>query len=152
MKTMIRSLALCLALSLSSPVFAGADDVAVEKPWARASIGMSRPGAAYMTIHNSGNESVTLTGLRSDIAMMVEVHRTTIRDDGASSMSPAGDIVIAPGEAVVLEPGGLHAMLMKLRAPMKKGTTFPLTLVFGDGGEVTLDVPIHGIGARGPGG
>ena len=54
------------------------------------------------------------------------------------------------GESVALEPGGLHAMLMRLQEPMTEGETFPLTLLFDDGGEVTVEVTILGIAARGP--
>lgn len=65
-------------------------------------------------------------------------------------MDSAGEIDIPPGETVVLEPGGLHAMLMQLQRPMTKGDSFALTLIFSDGGEVSVDVPILGIAAQGP--
>jgi len=65
-------------------------------------------------------------------------------------MTPMGDIEIAPDEAVALEPGGLHVMLMQLSRPMIEGETFALTLVFADGDEATVEVPILGIAARGP--
>lgn len=124
--------------------------VVVEDAWARASIGMNRPGAAYMTVRNMGEDTVILTGLRTDLAMMPEIHLTSTNDQGVSSMTPAGEIEIAPGEVAALEPGGLHAMLMRLSRPMVEGETFALTLVFGDGDEITVDVPILGIAARGP--
>ena len=124
--------------------------VVVEEAWSRASIGTNRPGAAYMTIRNTGDETKVLAGLRTDLAMMPEIHLTSTNDQGVSSMSPAGEIEIAPGDAVALEPGGLHAMLMRLQRPMVKGETFSLTLVFADGGKVSVEVPILGIAARGP--
>ncbi len=124
--------------------------VVVEEAWSRASIGTNRPGAAYMTIRNTGDETKVLAGLRTDLAMMPEIHLTSTNDQGVSSMSPAGEIAIAPGDAVALEPGGLHAMLMRLQRPMVKGEIFSLTLVFADGCEVTVEVPILGIAARGP--
>ena len=141
---------LMLPFMLATSAMAGSADVVVENAWARASIGTSRPGAAYMEVHNAGDEPVTLTGLRTDLAMMPEVHRTATDEQGVSSMSPAGQIVIAPGETVAFEPGGLHAMLMQLQRPMEEGETFPLTLTFSDGGETTVEVPILGIAARGP--
>lgn len=139
-------LAACVAL----PMLAGSEDVLVEDAWSRASIGVNRPGAAYMTVRNNGNVAVTLTGIRTDLAMMPQIHRSATNDQGTSSMTPAGEIEIAPGDAVALEPGGLHAMLMRLQRPMVKGETFSLTLVFADGGEVTVEIPILGIAARGP--
>ena len=141
---------LMLRFMLATSAMAGSADVVVENAWARASIGTSRPGAAYMEVHNAGDEPVTLTGLRTDLAMLPEVHRTATDEQGVSSMSPAGQIVIAPGETVAFEPGGLHAMLMQLQRPMEEGETFPLTLTFSDGGETTVEVPILGIAARGP--
>ena len=141
---------LMLRFMLATSAMAGSADVVVENAWARASIGTFRPGAAYMEVHNAGDEPVTLTGLRTDLAMLPEVHRTATDEQGVSSMSPAGQIVIAPSETVAFEPGGLHAMLMQLQRPMEEGESFPLTLTFSDGGETTVEVPILGIAARGP--
>ena len=146
-----RGLAVILLLSgLSAPAFADSEDVIVENAWSRASIGVNRPGAAYLTVRNTGNEAVTLTGLATPLAMMPEIHETKTNANGVSSMTPAREMTIDAGKSVALEPGGLHAMLMKLQNPMIEGETFPLTLTFSDGGEVTVEVPILGIAARGP--
>lgn len=152
MKTVLYGLmaASMFASSTATPVEAGSEDVVVEDAWARASIGVNRPGVAYMTISNTGDEAVILTGLRTDLAMMPDIHQTSTNADGVSSMAPAGEIEIAPGESVSLEPGGLHAMLMRLQRPMAKGESFSLTLDFSDGGEIVVEVPILGIAARGP--
>ena len=130
---------------------AGSRDLVVESAWSRASIGTQRPSAAYMTIRNTGTEAVRLIGLRTDLAMMPQVHRTTISKQGVSSMAPAGEVEIGPGAAVALKPGGLHAMLMQLTRPMTKGKSFTLTLVFSDGDEIAVNVPILSLAARGPG-
>ncbi|MBO9448248.1 MULTISPECIES: copper chaperone PCu(A)C [Ruegeria] len=135
---------------LSAPVLAGGDDVVVEDAWSRASIGTNRPGAAYMTIRNTSDEVVTLTSIRTDLAMMPEIHQTSTNAEGVSSMAPAGELEIAPGGSVALEPGGLHAMLMRLQRPMTEGESFALTLIFADGAEKTVNIPIFGIAARGP--
>ncbi|PTC00052.1 hypothetical protein C9975_09645, partial [Thalassospira xiamenensis] len=73
---------------LSVPALAGPEDVVVENAWSRASIGMNRPGAAYMTIRNAGDEPVTLIGLKTPLAMMPEIHETKTNAEGVSSMSP----------------------------------------------------------------
>lgn len=143
-------IALMVGLGAAMPALAGSEDIVVEDAWSRASIGVSRPGAAYMTIRNDGSEAVTLVGIRTDLAMMPEVHETSTNDEGVSSMSPAGDIEIGAGGSVSLKPGGLHAMLMRLQRPMTKGDSFSLILDFSDGSAVTVNVPILGIAARGP--
>lgn len=43
---------------------------------------------------------------------------------------PSCLVDLQPGEAAVLRPGGLHVMLIGLRAPLKEGEKFPLTLTF----------------------
>ena len=152
MKTVVYGLmaALMFASNAAMPAIAGYEDIVVEDAWARASIGVNRPGAAYMTMRNTGDEAVTLTGLRTDLAMMPDIHQTSTNAEAVSSLAPAGEIEIAPGEAVSLEPGGLHAMLMRLQRPMAEGENFSMTLDFSDGGEITVEVPILGIAARGP--
>jgi len=135
---------------LAGTAWAEEPTVIVEDAWSRASIGMNRPGAAYMTIRNLGAETETLVGIRTDLAMMPEIHLSATNEQGVSTMTPMGDIEIAPDEAVALEPGGLHVMLMQLSRPMIEGETFALTLVFADGDEATVEVPILGIAARGP--
>ncbi|WP_375264237.1 copper chaperone PCu(A)C [Palleronia sp.] len=150
MKLPVAFSAVTFAFSLPATVFAGSSEITVEDAWARASIGISRPGAAYMTIRNTGDEAVILTGLSTELALMPDIHRSTTNEQGVTSMSPADDIEIPGGGAVVLEPGGLHAMLMQLQRPMKEGGSFDLTLEFSDGGKAQVEVPILDIAARGP--
>jgi copper(I)-binding protein len=49
-----------------------------------------------------------------------------------------------------MEPGDMHIMLMKLTKKLVEGESFPLTLTFENTGEMTIDVPILGIAAKGP--
>lgn len=124
-------------------------DLVIEAPWARASIGTSRPAAAYMTIRNDGPSSDILSGVETPVSAMAEVHKVEI-DDGVSSMGPAGAVAIPAGATVELAPGGLHVMLMKLRRPLEKGGDFALTLIFEKAGRLEVRVPIRGVGAMGP--
>ena len=152
MKSTVAAIALAFSVFVGLPTtsFAGSEDIVVEDAWARASIGINRPGAAYMTLRNTGTDPVTLVELETPIAMMPDIHETTTDANGVSSMGPVGEITIPAGGSVSLEPGGMHAMLMRLQTKMVEGETFPLTLTFADGGTLTVDVPILGIAARGP--
>ncbi|MCZ4273350.1 copper chaperone PCu(A)C [Maritalea porphyrae] len=150
MNVMVKSL-LAISVTLLSFVGTALAEVVAEDAWSRASIGMTRPGAAYMNIRNAGVETEVLIGLRTDLALKPEIHLSSINDKGVSSMLPAGEIEIAPGETIELKPGGLHVMLMGLQLPLMEGDTFLLTLLFADDDEVTVEIPIFGIAARGPG-
>lgn len=141
---------LAILAGLTGPGQAGSEDVVIADAWARATIGMSRPGAVYLTLRNTGEEAVTVTGLATPLAITSEIHQTTTNANGVSSMAPAGEITIATGGSIALEPGGLHAMLMQLQEPLTEGETLPLIVIFSDGGEVTVEVPILGFAARGP--
>lgn len=124
-------------------------DLVIEKPWARASIGTDRPAAAFMTIRNMGSAQDTLLAVSSSLSRMAEVHATSM-NNGVMRMAPAGEVTIpAEGEAL-LAPGGLHIMMMKLTAPLKKGETVQVTLTFKRAGEITVTAPIYGFGATGP--
>jgi len=148
--TTFTAIAFSVLVGLPTASVAGSEDIVVEDAWSRASIGTNRPGAAYMTLRNTGSDPVTLEGLETPLAMMPDIHGTKTDANGVSSMAAAGEITIPPGGSVSLEPGGLHAMLMRLQTQMVKGETFPLTLKFTDGGKLTVDVPILSIAARGP--
>lgn len=135
---------------LSEVALADSSAIVVKDAWARASIGVSRPGAAYMTILNTGQETVVLNGLSSDIAKKPSIHQTKTDSRGVSSMVPVSSVGIGPSQTLTLGPGSLHVMLMGLRASLNQGAEFSLTILFEDGGKKTVTVPILGIAARGP--
>ncbi len=55
-----------------------------------------------------------------------------------------GGLDLPAGKAVELKPGGYHVMLMDLKAPLEKGSTVPVTLIFKDakGAEVRQEVKL----------
>ncbi|MEX0582595.1 MAG: copper chaperone PCu(A)C, partial [Sneathiella sp.] len=65
------------------------------------------------------------------------------------SMMHMEELVIEPGETVMLKPGGFHIMLMGLKKPLTKGSEFPLTLTFARAGEITVPVHVKGAGNMG---
>ncbi len=128
---------------------ATAGDLVVERPWARASIGAERPGAAYLTVRNVGAADDALTAVETPAAHMAELHRTEMQD-GVASMTPVDRAPIPAGGEMTLAPRGVHVMLMMLTAPLKEGDSFPMALVFERAGRIEIDVPVHAIGSSGP--
>lgn len=141
---------LALAVLLAAPVSAADSGLRVEKTWARASIGTSRPAAAYVTIANGTDGAATLTAVSSPVSGHAAVHKT-VTENGVMKMLPAGPVEIPAGGRLVMKPGGLHIMLMELKRPIKKGTTLKLRLEFADGTTVDAEGPVMGPGAMGPG-
>ena len=145
------SILAALTAWIASHNLAIAEDVTVqvEGAWSRASILANRPGAAYMTITNNGDTLTTITSVKSEIAGKTEIHKSETKN-GIATMTPSGAIDINPKEAVVLEPGGLHIMLMKLSEKLNEGDRFYVTLIFDQTTEVRVEVPVLEFTARGP--
>ncbi len=120
----------------------------LEQPWARATPGQAKNGAAYMTIHNAGKADDRLLSAASDRATRVELHNH-VNKDGVMQMRQVDAIAVPAGSMAELKPGGLHVMLMGLKAPLKEGESFPLTLTFEQAGSTTVQVKIEAVGSMG---
>ena len=123
--------------------------IEIERAWSRASIGIDRPGVVYLTIRNTGAADDVLMGITTTVADRPMLHETVVTD-GIASMPHVMSVPVPAGGTIALEPGGFHAMLMRLNQTLEKGATFPVTLTFQNAGAVTVDVEILGLGAKGP--
>jgi periplasmic copper chaperone A len=123
-------------------------DLVVESPWARESV--TRTGAAYLTVRNGGDQDDRLVGVSSEVADKAELH-SSVMQDGVMKMRAVEALdVPAHGEAV-LEPGGLHIMLIGLKAPLEEGKSFALTLEFEHTGEIEVMTTVEDIAHAGGG-
>ncbi|MFO1057641.1 MAG: copper chaperone PCu(A)C [Dongiaceae bacterium] len=143
------ALALAVMLLAGGPLAAYAEDaIVIEQAFARATPAGARNGAVYMTILNRGATADRLVAASSPAAARAELHQT-ISEGGVMKMRPVDAIPIDPAGKAVLKPGGLHVMLLDLKAPLKQGETVPVTLVFDKAGPMTINVPIQKPGAMG---
>jgi len=123
-------------------------DLTVSNVWARASAGPARAGAAYLTVANNGKAMDRLIAVATPAAKNASLH-TSLIEQGVMKMRPLKAVEVHPGEPAVLRPGGAHIMLMGLKAPLKEGTQFPLTLTFEKAGTVEVMVTVQGVGSMG---
>lgn len=114
--------------------------------YARASAGRAKAGAAYMTITNMGNDD-RLVAARAEVSTRAELHGHIMDANGVARMRRVDGIDLGHGATVELKPGGLHVMFMGLKEPLKQGTRFPLTLIFDQAGEQTVEVEVRGVAA-----
>jgi copper(I)-binding protein len=117
-----------------------ASPVVVETPWARASVGNSRIAVAYMTLRNGGAAPDRLLSVASPVGR-AELHTMTM-DNNVMRMRPVEAVDIPAGGSAMLQPSGLHIMLLDLHEPLRAGTEVPLTLRFERAGTVTVSVPV----------
>lgn len=147
---MFRRIALAAAIAISgAAAFAQQAPIRVETAWARASAGEAKNGAAYMTLHNVGAGPDKLLSAASPVAGKVELHNH-IMVGNVAQMRPVDAIEVSPGSPTVLQPGGLHVMLLDLKSPLKAGQSFPVTLTFERAGKVEASVAVQAIRAPAP--
>ena len=118
-----------------------AQQVDINKPYARAAIMQQRNSAAFMSIQNKGGDA-SLVSAQSPVAKIVELH-THINDKGVMRMRKIPQIDLPENQTVTLQPGGLHIMLLGLNRDLKPGEEIDVTLGFSDGSEKQLKVPVQ---------
>ncbi len=149
MLTKRRLLSLVIMLLLPPQVAHAADDMSiiVDKAWARASILASRPGAAYLTIRNTGSAADRLLGATSSVAQSVMVHATDA-SGGTMRMRAVPSLEVGADSEVVLKPGGMHLMLMGLREKLVEGEQLTLVLTFERAGVIEVQVLVRSSTAK----
>ncbi len=137
----MRNLVFILLFITTSAWANAARDVTIEKPFARAAMQQQKNSAGFMKLVNYGTDSA-IVDARSSVAEVVELH-THINDNGVMRMRRIERIALPHGQTVMLKPGGLHVMFIKLKRDLKVGDMVDVTLVFDDGSEKALDLPVH---------
>lgn len=125
---------------------AKSDTIKVKDAWARATPGLARNGGAYFTATNSGKQADRIVGVLSEMSARTEMH-THLSDNGIMRMRRVDGVDVPAGGKVTFRPGGYHIMFIGLHKPLRKGDSFPVTLIFAKAGKQTVNVKVMGVGA-----
>lgn len=140
MSKRILSLIAVLLLGSSSLLAAEASGISVHNGYVRLPPPGS-PAAAYFTLKNSGADRA-LVDAECPCAGMTMIHES-FEKDGMAKMRHVDSAALPSGGELVLKPGGLHVMLMRLQAPLKAGDQLPLKLIFADSDSLTITLPVE---------
>lgn len=143
LKTLIAATALALASFANAHEFK-LGEIKIGHPYARATVA-GQPGGAFLKLDNAGADDKLLSA-QTELASRTELHSMAMEGD-VMRMRQVDGIALPSGKTVELKPGGLHLMLFGLKAPLKSGDKFPLTLRFEKAGEVTVTVNVEAAGA-----
>lgn len=135
-QTVLFSLA---ALVFLLPVAAWAD-VVITKPFSYETSKGLMVGVALFDV-TSDQADLLIAAKAPDVSGRVELH-SMVEEDGIMKMRRVEDIPLPQNTAISLGPSGYHLMLMDLKAPLKAGSTYPLTLTFAKAGEKTVIVTV----------
>ena len=124
-------------------------DITLVHPFARASAGPAKMGAAFMGVRNDGStpDRLVTVSVSADVAKKAEIHTHIMEGDVAKMRRVDGGVEVPANGMVMMQPSGLHIMLMRLKTPLEEGETFMVTLTFEHAGEVTIEMPILGVDA-----
>lgn len=143
---MIKSLRAILVVLGLTVLGACASDgpVTTSDMWGRPTAPDAPNAAFYGTITNNSDQLISLTEGYSRACDEIEIHRSTM-EDGVASMGPAdpAETELSPGEAMVLEPMGLHVMCIGVTEPLVEGSTITLELTFEGTGALETEVAIE---------
>ena len=142
----MRKAFLLLAILVGLPLSACARDCtpAVKGGWIRLLPGGTPMQAGFGRIENRCPMPVSIVSASSPAYASVELHESRVVE-GVSRMRAVPELRIAPDGAAVLQPGGLHLMLMRPRVPLKAGSRVVVEFGLKDGrrvlGEFELRAP-----------
>jgi len=100
------------------------------------------PGAVYATFTNTAAVADQLLSITTPAAKTVEIHATSMNKEGVMRMDQLKTLPLPAGQAVKLERGGTHIMLIGLKANLAKDEIIDLTLEFQNAGKLTVKVPV----------
>ncbi|MEH7828113.1 copper chaperone PCu(A)C [Gemmobacter denitrificans] len=123
------------------------DGLEIIHPNIPAPAASAKSAAGYMAIANDGATPDRLIAVEMEVAQSVMLHTTEHGADGVARMKHLESVDIPAGETVVLEPGGMHVMLMGLTATLSEGDMVPGTLVFEQAGRVAVEFMVDPPGA-----
>jgi len=128
----MRRLLLASALFVS---LAAQAQVKVDDPWVRATVAPQKATGAFMQL--TAAKGAKVVAVSSPVAAVAEIHEMKM-DGGVMKMRAVDALPLPAGQAVALQPGSYHVMLMGLKAPIQAGERVPLTLtVEGEDGKRT---------------
>lgn len=148
---MFARLCVCVVLLCSGAVSAhefSVGKIRIIHPWARATAPGAAAGGGFMVLENAGAAD-RLVSAQAGVSAVVELHTMSMEGNVMRMRKLEQGIELPAGGRVALKPGGLHVMFIELKAPLKEGESFPLTLQFEKAGEVSVSVEVMGMGAGG---
>ncbi len=97
--------------------------------------------AAYLALTNTSRQKITITKFTSPNFESAELHESVL-DDGIARMIALEELTILPQQTVVLQPGGLHLMLMR---PVGAIESVTLHFYAGEALLLSVDTVVEGL-------
>ena len=144
---MLNLIGVIFAGLVTAQVHAGSDNASVHTDIVKADnayVRMPIPGrsmsAAFMTLENITENKQVLTHASAAWAKSIEIHTHT-HENGVMKMREIPALALPVGQAVTLQPGGLHLMLFGLDSALPE--TPEISLCFESGSCQTITTTLR---------
>ena len=115
-----------------------AGTIIVDHPVLRVVSPVSKTGAGYLTIRNTGSRADTLLAVTTRAAARSDLHGTVQNGNVMQMRRAAAGVTIPAGGSATFAPGGLHVMFIGLRNPVPAGARIPARLAFARAGKIDV--------------
>ena len=130
-----------LVLGLAAPSLAHEYKVGallVDHPVIRVASPVSKTGAGFMTITNSGKAADRLIAITTTASARSDLHGTIANGNVMQMRAQSSGVPIPAGAKVSFAPGGLHVMFIGLKMPVPEGSEIKARLTFEKAGNVDV--------------
>jgi copper(I)-binding protein len=130
-RSAIAGLLACGAVACARPK-APLPPLDVAGAWARPADSAATT-AVYFVLHNREAAPVSVTRFASPVSESVMLHESVQRDGIVHMVMRMEPQTVAPGDSLVLAPGGKHLMAESVVRVLAAGDSVPFTVTLGDG-------------------
>jgi len=113
----------------------------ISNAWSPAAAPVALTRVGYLSISNLSDKTVSIVSAASPLFDRVGFHETLLVD-GISSMKSMEKITIKAKQELILEPSGMHLMLMNASSDLAKATSIPLVLNLDNGQAVHFNLMV----------
>lgn len=97
----------------------------------------------FLTIENTSEKPVTLTGASVDFAAAGVFQAPVVNDSGTMSVTEIAALEIAPGQTLTMQPSGVHIVFHDVKRALAEGDHFHATLSFEALGDIEIEVEVE---------
>lgn len=137
MKALLGAVALVFA---AGSAFA-CDGVVAEGGFVRPLMGQHKMTAAYVTLKNTSDEAVTITGVSTPVGNG-ELHES-VQEEGVMKMRHLHHVTVPAKGEEMLKPGGKHIMIMNVNTALPLGSKVDFALACEKGKALTFSLPVE---------
>jgi hypothetical protein len=132
---------LILITSFISPVYADEKNLLIENAWIAEAPPVSKVMVAYMTIKNTGSQTIEVVQAESAFYSSIEFHETR-HENGLARMIRHGSLSIPANGRLELKRGGPHLMLFNPTQYLKAGDAVNIKLTTKNNETITVPVVV----------